>query len=182
MDRPTGPDGVISKAIVSRREAARTREGWLRLGANVLVLVVVLWVLFSFVFFVHRVSGNDMYPATQDGDVLIGWRLGRDFKKGDLVVYEVDGTVRVGRIAALGGDVVNVESDGLVTVNGTPDSDALYETDGGSIISYPYLVPDGEVFILGDFRTQATDSRELGSVPSSDVEGAAIGLLRRRNL
>lgn len=180
MPRVTGPDGQATQVIKSRREKARIREGWIHLGVNVVILLLVMVVLLSFVFCVFRVSGNDMYPALQDGDLVVAWRLDRSFKQDDVVVFKADGKTRVGRVVAREGDVVDMPGSGSVTVNGTPENDILYETDAGDSISYPYVVPEGEVFILGDFRTQATDSREFGAVPVSDVEGTAIGMFRRR--
>lgn len=181
MARATARDGALAKAIAQRRDAAKVREGWAHLAFNVLALALVLWAVFTFVICLHRVSGNDMYPAVQDGDLIIGWRLGREWRQDDLVVYMAEGTTRAGRVVATGGDIVDVTDSGALTVNGTRESKALYETDGGDVLSYPYVVPDGEIFILGDFRTQAKDSREFGPVPEEDIEGVAIGLLRRRN-
>lgn len=181
MARQTGAEAAFAKAIAQRRDSAKVREGWIRLAVNVLTLVLVLWLVFSFVLCIFRAQGNDMYPAVQDGDLIIGWRLGRDWRQGDLVVYEEGGKTQAGRVVATGGDIVDVTDSGTLTVNGTPESRALYETDGGDAIAYPYVVPEGEVFILGDFRTQAHDSREFGSVPETDIEATAIGLLRRRN-
>jgi signal peptidase I len=72
------------------------------------------------------------------------------------------------------------QDDGQVTVNGTPESNEIYQTKAEKAVKFPYLVPKGKIFVLGDFRTQATDSRKLGAIPTSDVEGVTIGLLRRR--
>ena len=67
-----------------------------------------------------------------------------------------------------------------MTVNGTPEDNEIYQTQAGKAVKFPYLVPKGKIFVLGDFRTQATDSRKLGAIPANDVEGVTIGLLRRR--
>lgn len=181
MSRPTAADGVLAQEIARRRNAAKVREGWIRLGLNVVVLLFVLWATFTFAVCLFRVSGNDMYPAVRDGDVIVAWRLEKKWRQDDLVVFEVEGKMRAGRVVATGGDIVDISSSGALTVNGTPDSSALYETEGGDTLSYPYVVPDGEVFILGDLRTQAQDSREFGPVPEKDIKGTAIGLFRRRD-
>jgi len=43
-------------------------------------------------------------------------------------------------------------------------------------------VPEGCVYILGDYRTQSEDSRDFGAVPLEAVEAKVITLLRRRSL
>lgn len=181
MARATAPDGALAKAISKRRDAAKVREGWIHLALNVLTLALVFWAVLTFVICIFRVSGNDMYPAVQDGDLIVAWRLGREWRQDDLVVFEAGGKMRAGRVAATGGDIVDITDSGALTVNGTREGKALYETDGGDVLAYPYVVPDGEVFILGDFRTQAEDSRKFGPVPEADIAGTAIGLFRRRN-
>ena len=47
---------------------------------------------------------------------------------------------------------------------------------------YPYTVPTGSFFILGDYRTQSKDSRDFGAVDLADVKAKVITLLRRRSL
>ena len=51
-----------------------------------------------------------------------------------------------------------------------------------SLLSYPYAVPEDSVFILGDCRTQAEDSRDFGPVQCSAVKAKVITLIRRRGL
>lgn len=180
MPRVTEKGGLAEGVIQARWAKARDREGWLSLLGKVVVLLAALWLLFSFVFCLHRVRGNDMYPAMQDGDVVLAWRLQGSYNQNDVVVYEAGGKQRAGRVLAKEGDVVDVTDDGQVTVNGTPEDNEIYQTQAGKAVKFPYLVPKGKIFVLGDFRTQATDSRKLGAIPANDVEGVTIGLLRRR--
>lgn len=180
MPRVTEKGGLAEGVIKARWAKARDREGWLSLIGKVIVLLAALWLLFSFVFCLHRVHGNDMYPAMQDGDVVLAWRLQGSHNQNDVVVYRSGGKELVGRVLAKEGDVVDLTDDGQVTVNGTPEDNEIYQTQAGKAVKFPYLVPKGKMFVLGDFRTQATDSRKLGAISTDEVEGVTIGLLRRR--
>lgn len=65
---------------------------------------------------------------------------------------------------------------------GSECSGILYPTYPKSLLSYPYAVPEDSVFILGDCRTQAEDSRDFGPVQCSAVKAKVITLIRRRRL
>ena len=72
---------------------------------------------------------------------------------------------------------------GVVEVNGSAQGGGiLYPTYPKSLLSYPYAVPEDSVFILGDCRTQAEDSRDFGPVQCSAVKAKVITLIRRRGL
>jgi signal peptidase I len=49
-------------------------------------------------------------------------------------------------------------------------------------IEYPITLAVGEVFVLGDARENATDSRVYGAVNEKDTLGTVIAVIRRRNL
>ena len=84
---------------------------------------------------------------------------------------------------ARGGDIVTLSESGVVEVNGSAQGGGiLYPTYPKSLLSYPYAVPEDSVFILGDCRTQAEDSRDFGPVQCSAVKAKVITLIRRRGL
>lgn len=169
--------------ITERRNRALDRQGYISLGLRVLFLVLAGWILFSFVFLITQVSGNDMFPAVKDGDLVIGFRLQREYVKNDVVVYTVNGQTHIGRVAARANDVVALDESGTLLVNGTVQSgEIMYPTYAKEGMEYPYCVPEGQVFILGDYRTQTEDSRDFGSIPLEDVQGKVITILRRRGL
>ncbi|MCD7748785.1 MAG: signal peptidase I, partial [Oscillospiraceae bacterium] len=117
------------------------------------------------------------------GDLLIANRLASDYEKDDVVIYTQDGETKVGRIVAVGGDVVTLDDGGSLIVNGTVQSgDIVYLTYALDGLEYPYSVPEGSVFILGDYRTNAEDSRTFGPVAEENILGRVMTLLRRRGL
>lgn len=118
-----------------------------------------------------------------------GWRLAhllppaKNYAKNDVVVYTQGGKLRVGRILGREGDLVALDDSGTLVVNGAVQSgEILYPTYAKDALEYPYTVPEGCVFVLGDYRTQSEDSRDFGPVPLEDVQAKVITLLRRRSL
>ena len=97
--------------------------------------------------------------------------------------YKKDGKVKFGRIVAKAGDEVDI-NDSFVKVNGYGLSeDVVYPTTSeGSLISFPYVVQEGSVFVLNDFRDDIDDSRTYGAVSLDDCEGKVILVLRRRGI
>ena len=76
-----------------------------------------------------------------------------------------------------------MNDSGTFLVNGTTQGgEILYPTYPKEGLEYPHRVPEGHVFILGDYRTQARDSRDFGAVPLKDIEGKVITIIRRRGL
>ena len=153
------------------------------LAVRLAVFAAVLWVLLTQVYLVTQASGSEMFPAVKDGDLVIAFRLQGDYAKDDVVVYTVDGQRRVGRVVARETDVITLDDSGTLLVNGTVQSgEILYPSYAKEGITYPYTVPEGHVFILGDYRTQTEDSRDHGPIPMEDVEAKVITILRRQGI
>ena len=94
-----------------------------------------------------------------------------------------DGQRRVGRVVARETDVITLDDSGTLLVNGTVQSgEILYPSYAKEGITYPYTVPEGHVFILGDYRTQTEDSRDHGPIPMEDVEAKVVTILRRQGI
>ena len=79
----------------------------------------------------------------------------------------------VKRIVAVAGDTVMIE-DGKLFVNGKEiqTKQAIGDTiRTGTDISYPYVVPENQVFVIGDNRENSEDSRMFGAVDVDHIKG-----------
>ena len=124
-----------------------------------------------------------MFPAVTDGDLVLAFRLQQEYVKDDVIVYELDGELQIGRIVGCETDVITMDDSGTLLVNGTVQGgEILFPTYAKEGIEYPYTVPEGCVFVLGDYRTQAEDSRDFGCISLEDVEAKVITILRRREI
>lgn len=174
---------TISGIITARRNRALDRQGYINLIFRILFLVLAGWGLFTQVFLITQVSGNAMFPAVKDGDLVIAFRIQQEYAKNDVVIYTAGSEAHIGRIVAREADVVILDDSGKLLVNGTNQAgEILYPTYAKEGYTYPYAVPDGHVFILGDYRTQTEDSRDFGAIPMENVQGKVITILRRRGL
>ena len=171
-------------AVIGRRlEDARFRTELIQFIQRVVLIAFAAWIFLTKVFVITQAQGQNMFPSVKDGDLIIAFRLERNYVKGDIVVCSVNGETYVGRIAAIENDVVNMDGSGALTVNGTVQTgEIIYPTVAKPGIEYPYRVPEGSVFLLGDYRTAATDSRDFGPISLKDVKGKVITILRRRQL
>ena len=79
------------------------------------------------------------------------------------------------RIIGIPGDVISIDGNGLVTVNGEVleepyvDELALGECD----LSFPYQVPENSFFVMGDHCATSIDSRStvVGCIEKSQIVG-----------
>ena len=173
----------LSRIIRARQYRIFSRRGWISLVFRILLLILLFSLLFSQVFLICQLQGSGMYPSMKDGDLLFGYRLQKDFKSNDVVIYTQEGRTLLGRVVARAGDYVDFDGEGKFFVNGgLQTGEILYPTDPGENTSYPLQVPKGCVYVLGDYRTQTLDSRDFGPIPIDQIDGKLIGFLRRRGL
>jgi len=157
------------------------------LGGLAIKLIVILLsaaLTFSFVYGFHRVTDPDMRPMVKTGDLVLFYRLDRDYAIGDLLLLDFQGERQVRRVVAGAGDVVDI-TEGTLSINGAlqqePDiHQQTWPYEGG--VTFPLTVGTSQVFVLGDARDNATDSRVYGPVDTEDTLGTVITVLRRRNL
>lgn len=174
----------IAEVITKRRRTLYNKKGYISLLLRIILLAVIGYVIFTQVFLITRAHGNDMFPAIKDGDLVIAYRLQNKFIKNDIVVYKEKEKSRIGRIVARGMDVVFIDDTGALVVNDSIQSGIVFyptlAKEEGT--EYPLKVPEGNVFLLGDHRTQSKDSRDFGPIDLIEVKAKIITILRRRGL
>lgn len=172
---------TAEQVIKRRRNAILDRRGWQELVLRLAALAFIFYILFSKVFLVCQLNGNAMFPSLKDGDLVLGFRLEQEINKDDLILYEMDGEICASRVVAKGTDYVDMDENGHLYVNGTVQSgEILYPTEPKTLLTYPFQVPEGYVFVLGDYRTQSSDSRDFGPLPEEAIKGKVITIVRRR--
>lgn len=165
-----------------RKKAREMRLQRLVIGLQFLAIILVIGLVFHIIMGISTVNGQSMYPTLHDGDIVIYQRYNSEYRQGDIIaIKRPDGEEYVKRIVAVAGDTVNIQG-GSVYVNGKKLElkTTLGETDAMSDeITYPLVVGDKEVFVLGDNREISKDSREIGTINLSDVKGKIIWYIGR---
>jgi len=158
------------------------RLGWLGLKIGIIAGLGVL--LFTLVYGFHYTADPGMQPSIRNGDLTLFYRWDKNYRAGDLVLLSYKGDTQIRRVVAVAGDSVNITEEGLIINGSLQIEPGIYQethrfTQG---VNFPLVVPEGSVFVLGDAREQATDSRIYGPVSISETQGTVITVLKRRNL
>ncbi len=157
---------------------------FMQLLVKLLLIVGCIFTVFTVVYGVARIPDISMKPAICDGDLAVYYRLDRMFNIGDVAVVQYEGRTMTGRVVAMEGDSVDITSEGFL-VNGSiqVSQDIHHETmQFTQGVSFPLTVGAGQVFLLGDNRPLATDSRIYGCVNLPDVKGKVIAVIRTRGI
>jgi signal peptidase I len=180
----------IVGAATSQPESPSTRRIVLKVLLGLLALnVLVAVVLRVFVLAAFYAPSVSMAPTINRGDRFLvnrlAYRFG-DVERGDIVVFkrppgEPDPSIKdlVKRVIGLPGDEVSFQ-DGTVLVNGTPLVEPYVppgmrtEARRVDVIK----VPAGHVLVLGDNRTNSTDSRVFGTFDTSLIVGEVFYTFR----
>jgi len=156
----------------------------LSLLIKIAVIAGAVFALFTFIFGVFQYTSASMDPHVKSGDLIMYSRFDTNYAAQDLIVLSYQGEMQVRRVVAIAGDTVDFETGGLI-VNGSRQQEAGIFTETEryeSEVSFPLTVPAGHVFVLGDHRPGATDSRIYGPVDAEDTLGKVTSVFRRRGL
>lgn len=164
-------------------QKATIRKGYIRLLIRTILFLLIVYIFFTKILCFQRVEGMQMFPSLKDGDLTLSYCLKQTFRPNDVIVYEKNGEKHFGRIIAVGGNEINIDGSGDVKINGISESgEIIYPSYHKGTIKYPYKIPEGSVFVLGDYRTQTKDSREFGAIKESQIKGKVLTILRRRGI
>ncbi len=175
---PPAQDRPTLEQLERELKLEQTKHLWMRVTRNTLfflsVVSAAVVILVVFLFPVVQLEGTSMAPTLRDGDILVSVS-GTQISYGDMVAFYHNNTIFVKRVVAVGGDTINIDSEGVVYVNDEPlEEPYLTEKAKGSCdIPLPYQVPIDQFFVLGDHRSASIDSRHaaVGCVGADMVLG-----------
>ena len=151
--------------------------------------LVIFLVIQNFVVQPFQVEGSSMERTFVESDYVLVDRLTpvwSPYARGQVVVFRPPATVAdraepfIKRVIGIGGDTVEVR-DGQVFVNGVALDEPYVFHDAAGVAGPTiasdesrWVVPDGELFVMGDHRQASEDSRVFGPVGVSSMIGRGL--------
>lgn len=142
----------------------------------VVILVVVL--LRTFIITPAIVDGPSMEPTLHDNNIILLNKLNyklEDIKRFDVVVVDWNGEKIIKRVIGMPGEHVEYKN-GILYVDGfvVEENFKHEETSDFKLETIGYLtIPGDKYFVVGDNRTNSTDSRVIGVFDKEDILGKA---------
>lgn len=162
------------------KRSAIKRKNWRRFWrftSSMLVIVAVLVLVSAIWLPVYRITGESMEPTLEQGQVVVALRTHR-INRGDIVAMYFENQLQMKRIIGTPGDKILLDEKGLVSVNGISLEERYLskQVKGLTDLTYPYAVPDGQYFVMGDNREKSTDSRmsQFGCIAEDSVAGKIL--------
>lgn len=159
---------------------------------TLVLTLVIFFVIQTFVAQPYQVQQDSMEHTLEPGQYVLVDKLSprwNAYARGDVVVFNppaswtTDPTPFIKRVIGLPGDTVEVKADGLVYVNGVALDEASYTYRNSAGVNEPttassalqrWVVPAGQLFVMGDHRHVSEDSRVFGPIDISNVIGRAF--------
>ena len=151
--------------------------------------VVAFIIVGGVYFFLGRpftVSGASMYPTLHNGDRMVLSKVG-DIHRFDVVILKApdENVEYIKRVIGMPGDTVEMKS-GVLYINGKKVDQPFINTEALAkqtvfmddftleSLTGESKVPEGKYFVLGDNRGVSKDSRMIGFIDRSAIEGKAV--------
>lgn len=166
---------------VTEADAPAERISWsyaVRVWVQSAVITVVLFFfLITFVVQGFAVSGSCMEPNLWTGERILGSKFIYRFKtpeRGDIIVFSYPKDPKrafIKRVVGLPGETIEI-SRGQVFIDDRPLIEPyLTHTAHGDY--GPERIKEGNLFVMGDYRDNSSDSRDWGELPIKNIRAKA---------
>lgn len=166
------------KQIETERKRYRRQKAYnkaLRGTVYVLTVVAAIAVLVSTLILpVLQIEGTSMEPTLSNGDVVLLMKTTR-FERGELCGFTWNNKLLIKRVIGVPGDWIEMDTEGTIYLNGEKlDEPYVQKKDFGECdLEFPFQVPAGQYFVVGDMRESSIDSRNtlIGCIPKEQIVG-----------
>ncbi|MCL1890870.1 MAG: signal peptidase I [Coriobacteriia bacterium] len=174
----------------AKKRSSRKGVAWFFLELAIAIVIAFGFTLLlqAFVIKPYNVPTGSMESTIMTGDKILAEKISYNFgeiRRGDVVVFDDKtrpGRFLVKRAIATEGQIVDLK-DGHVVLDGEVlfepytkglPSEPLKDQFEGMRIKYPYTVPEGCIWVMGDNRTNSLDSRYFGPIRTETVHGHVV--------
>ncbi len=144
---------------------------------SLITVAAVAVLIATLVMPVLQISGNSMSPTFREGQIVVSIKT-KELETGDIIAFYHGNKILVKRVIAGAGSWVNIDKKGNVSVDGEKLNEPYIsdKSSGEYDIEFPYQVPDGQYFVLGDHRSVSIDSRnsEIGCIEKENIVGRIV--------
>lgn len=138
-----------------------------------IIIIIVVILIRTFLVTPVRVRGTSMVPTLKNGEIMILNKWDHQYERFDIVVLKYGNTKLIKRIIGVPGETVKYENKKLYINEKYIKEDFQHKKTEDFIleeIGYT-TIPKGFYFVMGDNRTNSTDSRSIGLVSEKDILG-----------
>ncbi len=146
------------------------------ISTYILIAIIVILIR-MFIISPVRVDGISMVPTLSNGDFMLIEKFDKNYNRFDIVVLSNNSKRLIKRIVGLPGEKVEYKSNNLYI------DDKLIEENfgkGGPTNDFSITqlgvkrIPRDYYLVMGDNRELSMDSRMIGLIKKSDIQGKAI--------
>lgn len=167
---------------------SKTKElfSWVK---AIIIAVLLAFLIRTYIFAPIVVDGESMMPTLHDHERIILNKFGTNIDNMErfnvVVFHATEERDYIKRVIGLPGDHIEYKDD-VLYINGEPydepyldeykaqmDGELLTEDFTLEEVTGATVVPEGELFLMGDNRQNSLDSREIGTVSIDEIVGKA---------
>ena len=171
------PIDLLREELEREESKYNFRKTLLNIAGVLTVTAAVAVLIATRLLILIQVNGVSMAPTLEKGEIIFLQQT-KEVKTGDVIGFYYGGRVLLKRVIAGGGDYIEIDNEGNVYVNDKKleESYLMGQSLGKCELDFPYQVPEGMLFVLGDNRAVSMDSRikAIGCVEKDQIVGKVV--------